>query len=208
VAVLQDLCPRCGAALPETALACPACAYDQLGRSTPTGADSSHQRRMQPPVRMAIGIAAAGVLIMAFGTGWRLSARAERDPPITHAGPRVPSPPPIGRVLFGERLGPSLELEGHRRAFRSEETIAWRVEFVAPPLTDELTLVIEWQSIRERMELSQTTVPLADPALTVIGREEMPLGDLVPTAGLYSVAYYSGDAKLAEGVFELLPRDR
>ena len=42
----------------------------------------------------------------------------------------------------------------------------------------------------------------------MIGRDEIPLEDLVPTAGLYSVTYYAGDAKLAEGIFEVLPPDR
>jgi hypothetical protein len=34
------------------------------------------------------------------------------------------------------------------------------------------------------------------------------LEDLVPTAGLYEVRYYAGDAKLAEGIFEVLPPNR
>jgi hypothetical protein len=158
-------------------------------------------------MQMALAIASVGVLMIAFGAGWRLSVRSEPGPPIAAGVPRVLPAEPIGHVLFGERLGPSLALEGQRREFRREDTIAWRAEFLAPPPTENLTLVIEWQSIRERMELRRTTVTLGDPALTVIGSDEVLLGDLVPTAGLYSVSYYAGDTMLAEGIFELLPRD-
>ena len=48
------------------------------------------------------------------------------------------------------------------------------------------------------------------PVLTVDATDEesTKLAELVPTAGLYSVFYYSGDTKLAEGIFEVLPADR
>jgi hypothetical protein len=126
------------------------------------------------------------LIIVAFAAGVRVqSAALDRGATASpqaavarNLGPSVP----LGRVRFAERLGEALELESYRTRFRAEDTIAWRAEFDEPPPTDELTVVIAWQSIRERME--------------------------VPTAGLYAVSYYSGDLKLAEGVFELLPPGR
>ena len=65
--------------------------------------------------------------------------------------------------------------------------------------------MITWVSVRERMQLTETTVAVGDAELRMIGSEEVPLADLVPTAGMYEVAYYDGEEKLAVGVFELLP---
>lgn len=115
---------------------------------------------------------------------------------------------PIGRVRFAERLGESLELESYRTQFTRDDTIAWRAEFVEPARTSELRLVITWVSIRERMQLREVTVPVGDAELTMIASDEVPLRDLVPTAGLYEVAYYAEDVRLAIGVFELLPPAR
>lgn len=114
----------------------------------------------------------------------------------------------MGRVRFAERLGESLELESYRTQFTRDDTIAWRAEFVEPPRTNELTLVITWVSVRERMQLSVATVAIADAELRMIGRDEVRIGDLVPTAGLYEVAYFADDVRLALGIFELLPPDR
>jgi len=152
------------------------------------------------------------LIIAAFGAGMRLQSAALNrgatgSPQVAVArdlGPLLP----LGRVRFAERLGEALELESYRTRFRAEDTIAWRAEFAEPPPTDELTVVITWQSIRERMQVSTATVSLVDRELTMIASDEVPLADLVPTAGLYAVSYYSGDRKLAEGVFELLPPGR
>ena len=119
----------------------------------------------------------------------------------------VPAARP-GRVLFAERLGDSLELESYRSQFTRDDTIAWRAEFEEPPRTDELTVVIAWYSVRETMQVSESTVALRDAEMTMVASDEIQLADLVPTAGLYSVTYYSGDTKLAEGIFEVLPPDR
>jgi len=157
-------------------------------------------------------LAMVALIVVALGAGWRLGSsnavvqapqRTAADSPVV-----VPVGAEIGRVLFAERLGESLELDAYRSQFAAEDTIAWRAEFPQPPPEGELTVVIAWQSIRERMQLSEETVTLRDAELTIIGRDEIPLEDLVPTAGLYSVTYYSGDAKLAEGIFEVLPPDR
>ena len=101
-----------------------------------------------------------------------------------------------------------MELESRRSQFAPGDTIAWRAEFVAAPGSTELTVVVAWQSIRERMELSRDTVALDGPGSTSLVRDEVPIGDLVPTAGLYTVSYFEGAAKLAEGVFEVLPPER
>ena len=158
---------------------------------------------------MALTVVA--LVVVAFGAGVRLGRPADLasspEPPPAADVAVVPAPP-VGRVLFAERLGESLELEDSRTQFDEHDTIAWRAEFLQPPPTTEMTLVIAWQSIRETMQLSRTVVPVADDRLTVVASDEVPLGELVPTAGLYSVAYYADDTKLAEGTFELLPPDR
>ena len=68
--------------------------------------------------------------------------------------------------------------------------------------------MITWVSVRERMQLSESAVAIRDGELTMLARDEVPLRDLVPTAGLYEVTYHAGGVKLAEGIFELLPPDR
>jgi hypothetical protein len=157
-------------------------------------------------------LASAGVAvaIVAFGAGWQLrSSTAAPNFPAPRATVSAKADPmtgaSIGPVLFAERLGESLELESYRTQFTRGDTIAWRAEFPEPPPAGELTMVIAWQSIRERMELRQATVTRRDPGLTMVASDEVPLDDLVPTAGLYSVAYFAGDIKLAEGIFEVLP---
>lgn len=163
---------------------------------------------------MALALLALGsvaMLIVAFGAGLRLQSPAAAldgaDSPATDAAEVIPMPQ-RGRVLFAERLGESLELEFYRTQFTWDDTIAWRAEFVGPPGTSELTVVITWYSIREQMNLSEATVAVRDVELAMVASDEVPLRDLVPTAGLYAVSYYAGDTKLAEGIFELLPPDR
>jgi hypothetical protein len=161
---------------------------------------------------MLLALTIIGLVVVAFGAGWRLG---RPDPVVDDTEPSTVadaagsrSEPSVGRVLFAERLGDSLELKAYRSQFRRGDTIAWRAEFREPPGTDEVTVVIVWQSIRETMQLSRSTLPVRDAELTVIANDEVPLDELVPTAGLYSVSYWAGDRKLAEGVFELLPPDR
>ena len=157
-------------------------------------------------------LAVVGLIVVALGAGFRLGSTdaVVQAPQRTAADSAavVPVAAEIGRVLFAERLGEALELEAYRTQFTAEDTIAWRAEFPEPPPERELTMVIAWQSIRERMQVSEETVTLSDAELAMIGRDEIPLEDLVPTAGLYSVTYYAGDAKLAEGIFEVLPPNR
>jgi hypothetical protein len=158
-----------------------------------------------------LALAVSGLVAFAFGAGMRLGA--------TSAAPDASDVPevvvvetievvPMGRVRFAERLGDGLVLESYRTQFTRDDTIAWRAEFVEPPGRGELTLVITWVSIRERMELREAKVAIADAELRMVASDEVPLGDLVPTAGLYEVAYYAGDVRLAIGVFELLPPAR
>ena len=158
-----------------------------------------------------LSLAMVALVVVALGAGWRIgSSSAVVQAPVQEAADShaaVPVAAELGRVVFAERLGESLELEAYRTQFSARDTIAWRAEFRQPP-DGELTVVIAWQSIRERMQLSEETVTLRDAGLAVIGRDEIPLAELVPTAGLYSVTYYAGDAKLAEGIFEVLPPDR
>ena len=158
-----------------------------------------------------LSLAIVALVVVALGAGWRLGSTSAVVQPPQPAAARSPAAVPvaneIGRVVFAERLGESLELEAYRTQFTAQDTIAWRAEFLQPP-TGELTMVIAWQSIRERMQLSEETVVLGDAELPMIGRDEVPLEGLVPTAGLYSVTYYAGNAKLAEGIFEVLPPDR
>lgn len=160
-----------------------------------------------------LGLASAILVTAAFGAGVRLGSVIETaDTP----APTTPSRRTLadaigampGPVLFAERLGDGLALESYRSKFTADDTIAWRAEFAQPPPTDEVTVIIAWQSIRERMQLSEATITLADAELSMVASDEVPLTDLVPTAGLYSVTYYGGDTKLAEGVFELLPPER
>jgi hypothetical protein len=210
--VLQELCPRCDAEWLSDVRVCPACGFDRAGsRSSNEGAmDASRHLR---PIDAAIVLMATIVIaIVSFGAGFSLrSDQAVRDPvdepQVVEGAIRVPVALP-GRVLFAERLGDSLELESYRTEFTRDDTIAWRAEFEDPPAADELTVVIAWYSVRETMRVSESTVAVRDAALKVVARDEIRLADLVPTAGLYSVTYYSGDTKLAEGIFELLPRDR
>ena len=207
--MLQDLCPRCGEEMAPGSAACPACGYEALG---PDLADGRLGARRSPSGIVALFLGVLAVAAVAFGVGFRLGASSSGSAavaPLARAAPVEGAPiPSLGRVSFAERLGESLELEAYRRQFTSEDTIAWRADFVEPPRTTELTMVIEWQSARERMRLTEETVTLSDPELAASARDEVPVRDLVPTAGLYSVAYYADDTKLAEGVFELLPSDR
>jgi hypothetical protein len=160
-----------------------------------------------------LGLATAILVIVAFGAGLRLgSVSKTAGTPIPMTASTLPlavaSDALPGPVLFAERLGDGLALESYRSQFTADDTIAWRAEFAQPPPTHEVTVIIAWQSIRERMQLSEATITLADSALMMIASDEVPLADLVPTAGLYAVTYYGGDTKLAEGVFELLPPER
>jgi len=164
------------------------------------------------PIGLAmVALGVSGLGVVAFGAGMRVGSLT--------AAPEAPDLPsatsaetiqvaPAGRVRFAERLGESLELESYRTQFTRDDTIAWRVEFVEPPPTRELRLVITWVSVRERMQLSESAVAIRDSELTMLARDEVPLRDLVPTAGLYEVTYHAGGVKLAEGIFELLPPDR
>ena len=159
-----------------------------------------------------LALATMAIAIVSFGAGFSL--RSDRtaldladDPAVAESPNEVPVGMP-GRVMFAERLGDSLELESYRTQFTRDDTIAWRAEFEEPPPADELTLVIAWYSIRETMQLSESTVTLRDTELMMVASDEIRLADLVPTAGLYSVSYYAGETKLAEGIFELLPPDR
>jgi hypothetical protein len=207
--VLQELCPRCNAEWRDGARACVTCGFDQnasTGPGTPRGVAS---RR---PTGLVL-LAAAAIAIGGFGAGFWLGSETSRpiasNTPSTIAdGAPAAAITERGRVLFAERLGSSPELESYRTQFMRDGTIAWRAEFPEPPQANELTVVIAWYSIRESMKLSETTVPVRDPQLTVVATDEVQLADLVPTAGLYSVSYYSGDTKLAEGIFEVLPADR
>ena len=157
-------------------------------------------------------LAIFALIAVALIAAWRLgSSSAVVQAPIQEAaGSRadVPVAAELGRVLFAERLGESLELEGYRTQFTADDTIAWRAEFLRPPPTNELTVVISWVSVRERMQLSEASVTLRDAELAMVASDEVLLDDLVPTAGLYEVRYFAGDTKLAEGIFEVLPPDR
>jgi len=155
-------------------------------------------------------LATVGIAVIAFGIGLGFRSQTSTGTPSSEAAPSIDisALAPSGRILFAERLGEALELESYRTQFAYGDTIAWRAEFADPPQTDELTVVIEWYSIRERMKLSESTVTLADAELTMVASEEVPLHELVPTAGLYAVTYYAGETRLAEGIFELLPRGR
>ena len=157
-----------------------------------------------------LGLAGAVIAIVAFGVGLQLGSASERagKPTFPTRAPADAADAMPGPVWFAERLGDGLALESYRTQFTADDTIAWRAELSGPPPTNELTVVIAWQSIRERMELSETTVTLTDAELTMVASDEVPLSELVPTAGLYAVTYYGGDTKLAEGVFELLPPER
>jgi len=156
-------------------------------------------------------LATVGIAVIAFGIGLGFRSQTSTGTPSSEAAApsvEVSALAPSGRILFAERLGESLELESYRTQFAYGDTIAWRAEFADPPQIDELTVVIEWYSIRERMKLSESTVTLGDAELTMVASEEVPLHELVPTAGLYAVTYYAGETRLAEGIFELLPRGR
>ena len=207
--VLQDLCPRCGQEMAPGSAVCPACGYESLA---PDLSDSARADRRSPIGLVALFVGVLGVAAVAFGAGFRLGASSAGPVAVSESarvpGADVSTRPSLGRVSFAERLGESLELEAYRRQFTSEDTIAGRADFVEPPPTGDLVMVIEWQSARERMRLTQETVTLGDPGLAASGHDEVPVRDLVPTAGLYSVAYYADGMKLAEGVFELLPPDR
>ena len=210
--VLQDLCPRCGADWRDGARSCPACGFDPIGPRPPTDGDPSRGIHLRPLGLALLTLAVVVLVVVAFSAGWRLrspSAVVQAPEPAVAPDTReVVTVAQLGRVRFAERLGESLELEAYRTQFTANDTIAWRAEFLRPPPTNELTVVISWVSVRERMQLSETTVTLRDPELTVIARDEVPLEDLVPTAGLYEVRYFAGGTKLAEGVFEVLPPDR
>lgn len=206
--VLQDLCPRCGADWLDDSRACPACGFHPSGDRSPPDGATGRGIHLRPTGLALLALAIVVLVVAAFGAGWRL-----RTPSAVVQAPESPAADSrnvlpvaqLGRVLFAERLGESLELEEYRTQFTAEDTIAWRAEFTRPPPTDELTVIIAWQSIRERMQLSENTVMVRDAELAMVARDEVPLADLVPTAGLYSVTYFAGDTKLAEGVFELLP---
>lgn len=206
--MLQDLCPRCGTELIDEASACAACGHD------PTAPQAARERggqaiSLRPTQVLLLALATVSLVVVAFGTGLRL--RSEIPAPAASDASSVAdvsgpvSAAQLGRVLFAERLGESLELESYRTQFRPGDTIAWRAEFPDPPGGHELTLVIAWYSIRETMRLSVETLPVRDAELKMVASDEVPVRDLVPTAGLYAVSYFAGDRKLAEGIFEVLP---
>jgi hypothetical protein len=209
--MVQDLCPRCGSEVPQSAPACPSCGSDLLGSPAFAGGTARKGLYLRGIEAIAASIALVGLFAISFGVGWHLSARdSTRDAAETGATPlatsseRLPRAQ-LGHVRFAERLGQSLELESYRTQFARDGTIAWRVEFLEPPGVTELTVEIAWQSIRERMLLSRYEVVLSDDQLAVIGSDEVAVADLTPTAGLYAVSYFAGETKLAEGVFEVLP---
>jgi hypothetical protein len=199
--MLEDLCPLCGAAYPTDADACLICGFSD-----------GHARPRRPADRALpiVAILAAGAvvgLVLALGSDPRATEPAPSPAHGSAASDRaeLPQPPRVGPVLFvDQHRGP---LDRYRTRFERHETIAWRAEFPEPPGTDELTLVIAWQSIREEMVLSRTTVRMQDAESTVIASDETPISELVPSAGIYAVTYYAGDTKLAAGVFEVLPRE-
>jgi hypothetical protein len=204
--VLQDLCPSCGADWLDDSRACPACGFDGAAQRAPGGG----QFQVGPLGLVLLGLAGVILAIVAFGVGLQFGSASETEgtptPTTRTLADAIESMP--GPVLFAERLGDGLALHSYRSQFTADDTIAWRAEFAQPPPTDEVTVIIAWQSIRERMQLSEATITLADSELTMVASDEVPLADLVPTAGLYSVTYYGGDTKLAEGVFELLPPEQ
>lgn len=209
--MLQDLCPACGGELLDASRPCPACGFDRIESHAPQLGSRAPGIHLGPTGLAALALGVAIMLIVAFRAGVALDST--QPAAVIPESPSASEPAmavvaPIGRVRFAERLGESLELEAYRTQFTREDTIAWRAEFVEPPGTSELTLVITWVSIRERMQLSEVSVPIGDAELTMIATDELPLRDLVPTAGMYEVAYYAGDVKLAIGVFELLPPAR
>lgn len=211
MAVLQDLCPRCGIESVDGTRACAACGFEPDGPRPPARAWATGRAHLRPILLTLTALLTAGVVIIS-GSGFRppspsASPNDSASPQLAHRAALAPAPG-LGRVVFGERLSASLELESHRTRFAAGDTIAWRAEFADAPRADELTVVVAWQSVRERMELSRDTVTLPDAGPTRVVSDEVPLDDLVPTAGLYSVSYYDGKTKLAEGVFELLPSDR
>jgi hypothetical protein len=189
------------------------CDFDPIGPRAPADGDTGRGIHLRPMGLALLSLAALLLVIVAFGAGWRLRSPAAvaQAPTASATTPDTRNVVPVaqlGRVRFAERLGESLELEAYRTRFTKDDTIAWRAEFLQPPPTNELTVVISWVSLRERMQLSETPVTLRDAELTMIASDEVRLEDLVPTAGLYEVRYYAGDTKLAEGVFEVLPPDR
>ncbi|MEP7081731.1 MAG: hypothetical protein ABI841_02015 [Chloroflexota bacterium] len=186
--------------------ACPACGFDPASPA-PADRPPGPGILLGPTALALLALGTVAMLIAAFVAGVQLQSAADGDAVAspTSTQPTALSLPVRGRILFAERLEDALELESYKDQFTRDDTIAWRAEFVEPPRTGELTLVITWVSPRERMQLTETAVAVADSQLRVIGREEVPLADLVPTAGVYEVAYYDGDATLTVGVFELLP---
>lgn len=211
VAVLQELCPHCGNEWIDDTRPCPACGYDSVDTRGPSSAHAT-STPLAPPI--LIGLSAAAVAAVVIVSGLASRAQSPSPSPGQTSSPTfaeradLPTPPRLGRVVFAEGIGAANELESRRSQFAPGDTIAWRAEFVDAPRAAELTVVIAWQSIRERMELSRDTVALAGAGVMSVVRDEVAIDELVPTAGLYSVSYFSGEAKLAEGVFELLPPDR
>jgi hypothetical protein len=205
--VLQELCPRCGNEYFDEKLPCSACGWQPVEPAS-VGALGSRFAN-----RVLLGIAAAAIVAVIAGSGFQAPPPSAdlRSPPSAGGAQRsdLPiAPPRLGRVVFAERVAASTELQWHQTQFSAGDTIAWRAEFVEPPRAAELTVVIAWQSHRERMELSRATVALGAPELIGVLRDAVPVDELVPTAGMYAVSYFAGDEKLAEGVFEVLPPDR
>lgn len=208
--MLQELCPQCGNERFDDLRPCPTCGYEPVGPRGRAGAGATGPRAN----RLLLGLAGTAIvaLILASGFGFR-----QQPPPLSSSEPTasrgqradLPAPPrPMGRVQFAAGLDGSMELESRRSRFAQTDTIAWRAEFVDAPRAAEVTVVVAWQSIRERMELSRHTVRLGAGQRLSVVRDEVAIDDLVPTAGLYAVTYYEGDAKIAEGVFEVLPPGR
>jgi hypothetical protein len=144
-------------------------------------------------LRPALLIAgAAAIAIVAFVAGW--SARP---------APVAPTPEAIGTIRFGDSLGSGLAIENARYEFvAGQDQIAWRADLAVPPMTDTL----RWTVTHDR---DQTTVrtgsyAVENPERPVVASAPVPVGDLVPLPGTYTVRYFRGGELLAEGRFTVI----
>jgi hypothetical protein len=206
--VLQELCPHCGDEWIDDTRPCRTCGYGPVDSRDPARARATIGPLALP---VLIGLSAAAVAAVVIVSGSAFQAPLPSPSPGQTSSPQradLPMAAPLGRVVFAEGLNAAMELESRRSQFAPGDTIAWRAEFIDAPNAAELTVVIAWQSIRERMELSRDTIALGSTGVMSVVRDQVAIDELVPTAGLYSVSYFAGDEKLAEGVFEVLPPDR